>query len=163
MARRTREHVIADLAVNFVERQILLAGATPQRMAFDYGVDLSVSTFAEDGEAETGYFHIQVKSTEKLLTVKNGTLVRCRVWQHHLRRWLSEPMPVIVVVYDAGNDKAYWLHVQGAFPHATRFRLGTGTAQLSLHLPTSQEFTAAAVLAIRKLKQSEIERVEREI
>jgi hypothetical protein len=32
---RTREHVIADLAVNHVERQVLLGGGTVERVARD--------------------------------------------------------------------------------------------------------------------------------
>ena len=35
--RRTREHVIADLAVNHVERQALLCGFTIERVVHDYG------------------------------------------------------------------------------------------------------------------------------
>jgi hypothetical protein len=37
---RTREHVIADLAVNHVERQVLLCGFTLERIVHDYGLDL---------------------------------------------------------------------------------------------------------------------------
>ena len=50
--RRTREHVIADLSVNFLERQVLLCGFTTERMAHDYGVDLEIFTFNRVGEIE---------------------------------------------------------------------------------------------------------------
>ena len=42
---RTREHVIADLAVNAVERQVLLRGYTMERVAHDYGYDASVLVY----------------------------------------------------------------------------------------------------------------------
>ena len=42
--RRTREHVIADLSVNHVERQVLLAGYVVDRVSNDYGIDLEVTT-----------------------------------------------------------------------------------------------------------------------
>jgi hypothetical protein len=38
--RRTREHVIADLSVNHVERQALLCGFSVERIRVDYGIDL---------------------------------------------------------------------------------------------------------------------------
>jgi hypothetical protein len=64
--RRTREHVIADLAVNHVERQALLCGHTVERVRSDYGVDLLLFTFDASGEMEDGYIPIQVKATEGL-------------------------------------------------------------------------------------------------
>jgi hypothetical protein len=38
--RRTREHIIADLSVNHVERLILRCGWVARRMNPDYGIDL---------------------------------------------------------------------------------------------------------------------------
>jgi hypothetical protein len=52
--RRTREHVIADLGVNFVERKILLAGFVAEREHFDYGIDLVVKTFDAAGVIDPG-------------------------------------------------------------------------------------------------------------
>ncbi len=43
--QRTREHVIADLSINHVERQILLAGHVVERWLHDYGLDLVATTF----------------------------------------------------------------------------------------------------------------------
>ena len=37
--RRTREHVIADLSVNHLERVVLRAGHTVERFRHDYGFD----------------------------------------------------------------------------------------------------------------------------
>jgi hypothetical protein len=62
---RTRDHVIADLAVNHVERQVLLAGCTVQEIASDYGVDLVVFVFSASGEPENGALFLQVKATER--------------------------------------------------------------------------------------------------
>jgi hypothetical protein len=38
--QRTREHVIADLSVHYVEAFILWEGHTPYRLTPDYGYDL---------------------------------------------------------------------------------------------------------------------------
>ncbi len=50
--RRTRQHVIADQSVNHLERFIIDAGHVAQRWGSDYGYDLSLVTFDEQGYAE---------------------------------------------------------------------------------------------------------------
>jgi hypothetical protein len=47
--RRTREHVLADQSANHVERFIIDEGHTAQRLGSDYGYDLVLFTFDEDG------------------------------------------------------------------------------------------------------------------
>jgi hypothetical protein len=42
---RTREHVIADLSINHVERQLLLCGCSVERVYHDYGYDLTMTSF----------------------------------------------------------------------------------------------------------------------
>ena len=48
--RRTREHVIADLSVNHVERVVLRCGWTVQRLNPDYGIDLVMTTYDASGQ-----------------------------------------------------------------------------------------------------------------
>ncbi len=62
--RRTREHVIADLSANHVEKQALLCGFTVQRWVYDYGIDLVLSTYTDEGETEGGFIVIQIKFRE---------------------------------------------------------------------------------------------------
>src|SRR5262249_11030256 len=64
--RRTREHVIADLGVNFVERQALLCGYTVEKIVHDYGYDLLLFTFDAKGYVENGFVFLQVKATDSL-------------------------------------------------------------------------------------------------
>ncbi len=52
--RRTREHVIADLSHNHVERLILEEGHVFLRSPADYGYDLWMQTFDEGGLVEPG-------------------------------------------------------------------------------------------------------------
>ena len=42
--RRTREHVIADQSINYVERRILDEGHVALRTVADYGIDLRCGT-----------------------------------------------------------------------------------------------------------------------
>ena len=109
---RTRGHVVADLGVNFVERQILLAGFTMERKLHDYGLDTHMTTYAETGEVENETVWFQVKATDHLPLAADGESITFRVSSADLRYWLLELMPVVLVVYDAVADRAFWLDVQ---------------------------------------------------
>src|SRR5258708_4920528 len=113
--RRTREHVIADLSVNYVERQALLCGFAIERRMHDYGIDLVLLTYTSEGEPESGEVLFQIKATDHLQTVADAKFVALRVERAHLRSRLIELMPVILIVYDAATDRAHWLYVQAAF------------------------------------------------
>ncbi len=64
--RRTREHMIADLSANHVERYALRCGFTVERIVHDYGIDLTLSTYSASGEIENGLVYIQLKATDRL-------------------------------------------------------------------------------------------------
>ncbi len=150
--RRTREHVIADLSVNFVERQVLLAGHTVERVLHDYGVDLLLSTYAEDGMPETGLVYFQIKATDRPRMVANGGFVACRIERAHLRAWLVQPFPVILIVYDAPKDRAYWTYIQESFGGVRRFRSATGSATLTVRLPVGQALNVSSIEEFRRYR-----------
>jgi len=144
--RRTREHVIADLSVNHVERQVLLCGFTVERRWHDYGFDLFMNTYDRNGELESGEVHFQLKATDQLRLTSNGQAVLFRVARADLRTWLDVTMPMIVVVYDARAEIAYWLYVQEHFAKQPRFDARRGSRTVGLRLPREQRLDPAAVL-----------------
>jgi hypothetical protein len=143
--RRTREHVIADLSVNHIERHVLLAGHTVEKRFHDYGLDLILSTYDREGFVEAGVVFLQVKATDSLETRQRGRYISCKIEHAHLRVWLAEPMPVILAVYDAHGDCAYWLYVQAALGGRRRGR----SESVTVRVPTDQVFDTAAVQEIR--------------
>ena len=64
--RRTRQHVIAELSANHVERYALLCGYSVERVEHDYGIDLILFTYDDNGEIENGQIFIQLKATDSL-------------------------------------------------------------------------------------------------
>src|SRR6266404_3955568 len=104
--RRTRQHVIADLGVNLVERQALLSGFVVNRVVHDYGIDLEITTFNRRGEVEPGKIWVQVKATDRLRLKSDESYLAYRVRRADLLYWLSEPLPVVLIVYDARQDRA---------------------------------------------------------
>lgn len=139
---RTREHVIADLATNYLERWILLCGHTVERTYFDYGIDLYMRTFNTQGEAEYGTILIQVKATDRLQIATDGC-IRFRIDRADLKLWLKEGDPLVLVVYDAKRNCAFWLNTQAYFAeHATK-SVFTGT--VTIRIPYKNRLNRRAI------------------
>src|SRR5439155_4082722 len=103
--RRTREHVIADLSANYVEKQALLCGFSVERVRHDYGLDLILFTYDPQGEVESGEIFLQLKATDRVQLVAKGKFIAYRLERTDLHSWLSQFLPVILVVYDASADR----------------------------------------------------------
>jgi hypothetical protein len=142
---RTREHIIADLAVNHVERQVLLHGFTMERIVHDYGLDVAVYTYNARGEAQEGAIYMQVKAAERVRLVRKGQAIAFRIERAHLQGWLTHFMPVILCVYDASTDRAYWLYVQQHYESLPGFSLFRVGETLTVHLPAAQVLAPAAI------------------
>jgi hypothetical protein len=150
--RRTREHVIADLAVNHVERHVLLCGYTLQRTLHDYGLDAILTTFNSRGEAENGLVWMQVKATDHPDQLKQQNALAVRVERKHLLFWMGEVFPVIVVVYDATRDRAHWLHIQEEFSGGRLFEAARSGASLTVRVPMMQVLDRDAIGEFRQRK-----------
>ena len=114
--QRTRAHVIEDLGFNYVERQILCAGFTVNRIVHnDYGYDSVVYTFNEQDEISSFIFHIQLKSTDHILLSSNKKTVIFDLSKRDLELWLSGSIKLILVLYDAEKEMAYYIDLQDYF------------------------------------------------
>lgn len=158
--RRTREHVIADLSMNLVERLALLCWFTVERVRGDYGYDLLLFTYDVDGHPEEGLVLIQTKATDHLHVSRKRNAVVFRVELADLRHWLSEYAPVILVVYDAKADVAYWVHVQDYFKHEPNQPLLKIRGTKTIYLPLTQRLDVAAVRNIARIKNEQERRFE---
>jgi hypothetical protein len=148
--RRTREHVIADLGVNFVERAVLECGYSVERKRADYGIDLLMDTYDGRGEVENGQIKIQVKATDAIARTADGEAVTQRVAVADLKAWLFDREPVVIVVYDAHADVAYWLDVQ---EYARAVGVDIGNARtVSLRIPVANLWSRDAVRHLRVAK-----------
>jgi hypothetical protein len=157
--RRTREHVIADLSVNYVERFVLRCGWTIQRSTPDYGVDFAMKTYNSVGEQDSGRVLFQLKATDKLKLRDQGRAVAIRLDLRDVRGWRAEPMPVILILYDAHEDQAYWLHLQPYFMRPRRRQGATTT----VYLPCEQVVNEAAIRRFAVLRDEVLARIQRVI
>jgi hypothetical protein len=157
--RRTREHIIADLSVNYVEKLVLLCGWTVQRFTSDYGLDLVMTTFNRRGEIENGDVRFQIKATDSITIVSGSSSVAVRVQWRDMLYWLNEPLPVILVAYDGKTDRAWWLHLQESLRAEGRIALARKSAKLTLNIPLANVLDGKAIREFRKLRDEALARL----
>jgi len=152
--RRTRAHVIADLSVNHVEKCVLQCGWTVQRVSADYGIDLLVTTFNREGEIESGEVRVQVKATDSIKIRPGQDAIPIRLQWRDAVYWLNDPLPVVLVVFDAKADRAWLLTLQEALREEARRHTRTAAATLTLYAPLTNVLDAGAVRGFRRLRDA---------
>jgi hypothetical protein len=148
--RRTRQHVIADQSVNHVERFIIDGGHTAQRLEKDYGYDLLLLTYDEQGYAEPGVVWLQLKAAETWRAVGLDHVFDLDIRDYNL--WMVEEFPVILILFDASRRRASWLDVQRYFHEEPARRPKKGAKTVRVHVPARQAVTRRAVALMRHLK-----------
>ncbi len=149
---RTRGHVVADLSINHVERQVLLCGFSAERTQHDYGYDLKMDTYNDIGEFEPGSVYTQVKATDRLPLLAGGKTISWPVSRRDLKLWLDETYPVILIVYDGHEDRAYWIHIQAYLLDLATPELFARGESLNVHIPIRSRLKPRAIRAIAHTK-----------
>jgi len=156
--RRPRSRVIADMSVNFLERQVLRRGHRLIRIPeeSDDGTDAILRTHHPDTtEAETGQVDFQLKATDDLRIVDGGKSIPCVVEMAHLHFWYHQLFhPFILVLYDAQKHRAFWLDVQ-AYVEGHADEVGRAveneSASITVRIPIDNKLTVTAIDRFRKL------------
>ena len=141
--KRTREHVIAYRSVAHVTKIVADVGFTVEQRAHDYGIDLTIHTYDDNGYPEEGDILVQLKATDNLTRTKKGITHRIDVRDYH--SWTSSPMPVFLIVFDAVADVAYWLYIQNYFESDARRRPPADVKSVTVTIPLANVVNAAFV------------------
>lgn len=150
--RRTRGHVIADLALVHVQYFLVNAGFTSEVVTRDYGYDLSVVTFDRDGLIEPGVILVQLKAAETLSRQADGRhfVFDLDVRDYHL--WRKEPNPVFLILYEASARRAYWLYFQRHLKSGAAPTVRAGARTTRIKIPSSDRVTTDFFRHARHLK-----------
>lgn len=144
---RTRQHIIEDLGFNYIERQILKAGFTVTPYYHnDYGLDGHFRTFNEKGEVENKTIEFQLKSTDKIKRV--GQTIKFDLSKHDLELWLLNNSTLLVLLYDAQKELAYFLDIQAYFQQ-NRLKLHQVDKFIRVDIAIENTFTPETVLSFR--------------
>ena len=147
---RTRQHIIEDLGLNHIEKQILLSGNILKRnQDYDYGYDGMINTFDEIGQANNLTFMFQLKSTDfiELSPQKGGFIVDLS--KRDLELWLKSRLPVLLILYDAQAEIAYFVDLQAYF-NENRLLLENVRKFVRIFLPPTSVFNKNAVQELQK-------------
>jgi len=134
-----------------VEGFIYREGHTAQRIERDYGYDLILFTYDDDGFFEPGLILLQLKATDSLKRIGANCFFDVDVRDYNL--WIMEELPVVLIVYDARMERAYWLSIQEYLrdPHCAIPRKGAKTVRVKI--PTRQCVRKGTLDRIRDLKR----------
>jgi hypothetical protein len=157
--RRTPEHVLTDLSVNHVEHHVLRCGWLVERFAHDYGLDLELVTFSKSGEVQEGSVHLQLKARKRLSFRPRAKTFPFRVERRDLVYWLAQPLPVILIVYDAKRDQAYWLYVQSYFQEQPSFNLFAVKETVTVQIPKANVLNPAAVRRFARFRDRVLDQI----
>jgi hypothetical protein len=151
--------VIADMSVNFLERQVLRRGhrliRVPEESDYD-GTDALMRTHDPDTTfAEPGQSDFQLKATDHLQFVKQGQSVACRVEMAHLHFWYWQTFhPFVLILYDAQKHRAFWLDVKrwvDAHREKFEYHRERGARQITLQIPSKNRLTVKAIDHFRSM------------
>ena len=157
---RTREHIIADISENHFERFALLKGFSTESTAHDYGYDIILSTYDNQGEIENGFILAQLKATDNLTTINQNTTISFTLDKRDLELWLNEFYPVILVVYDAQTKKGYWLYVQAYYQSLPNFSINNVRITHNVHIPLTNIIGKGAMNKFKNFKSRLYQQVQ---
>jgi hypothetical protein len=150
--------VIAAQSVNHVEQFIIDEGHTAERLASDYGYDLVLYTYDKEGYAEEDSVYLQLKASEKLITAGDNFVFDVDLRDY--TRWTREPMPVILILFDASKRRAYWVYVQRYFAADPSRKPRQGAQTVRVRVPKRQVVSRRAIKMMRAYKQGALEQLE---
>ena len=130
-------------------------GCTAERQQHDYGYDLVVTFYDDNGYHENGHVFIQVKAAARLKPSGDGAAIPCALETKHLNTWRGNPYPVLLALYDASRHQAYWLHLN---PILGMVCANSGHHQMTVHVPTVQRVSDTAINEWRRLRDSSLKR-----
>jgi len=148
--------VIAAQSTNHVERFIIDEGHTAQRLESDYGYDLILMTYDAQGYAEPGSVFLQLKASETL--AESGTDYAFNLDVRDYNLWVTELMPVVLVLFDASRRRAFWLPVQSYFEEDPSRTPKRGAKTVRVRVPKRQAVSRRAVARLRASKQEIFDR-----
>ena len=147
---RTRQHIIEDLGLNHIERQILLSGNILRRdMKEDYGYDSVIDTFDEQGQVDNRSFMVQLQSKDGLQLSPKKAGFSVDLSKQDLELWLRCAYPVLFILYDAQQEIAYFTDLQTYF-NENKVLLQNVRKFVKIYLSPKSVFNKAAIMALQK-------------
>ena len=148
---RTRQQIVEDLALNHIEKQILLSGNVLKRGGnMNYGYDGAIQTFDEEGRINNLSLMILLTSTDLVQLSPKKVEFVVDLSKQDLEHWLNTEMPVLIILYDAQKDIAYFTDLQTYF-NENRHLLKNVRKFVKIFLSPKSVFNNEAIQELQKI------------
>lgn len=84
---------------------------------------------------------------------KDGDTISHSINVTDVNSWRDEIMPVILIVYDALNEVAYWLYLQDYFENSPLFKVPQNRASMTIYLSKKNVVDQQAIALFRQFKE----------
>jgi len=161
--RRTREHVIADLSENYVQRFFFERGHTCSRVEPDYGYDFYVCTYDLKGYIENSWLYIQVKATDNIgkYSLDDDEVFSFRVDIASYNQYVRETVPVYFVLFDAQKRQAHWINARTYFRDRAKTKKIKKTQKgVQIHVPRKNVMDLTVIDEMRQEKNVMAKRIQ---
>ena len=139
---------------------MLLCGYSVERIEYDYGYDLVIFTYNTQGEIENGQIYIQLKATDSLSVLADQKTITFTLARSDLELWLFEPMPCILIMYDARDSQAYWLYLQAYFESLEEFDLSKVGESVTIRVSKDNILNRQAIKIFAKFKNDVLNQLQ---
>ncbi len=146
--------------MNYVERLLIDEGHAAERVENDYGYDLILVTYDENGHVERGYVFFQLKASENLHAAPDGQAYFFQMTIEDYNLWRDEPMPVFLILYDARARRACWVYVQKYFEEDTRREPRLNAKSVRIRMPLANRMSRRTIRYARGRKQGILDQVK---
>ena len=148
---RTRAHVIEELSINYFQRHVLLCNFSLEKFDSDYGYDLMLFTYNIQGEIESGCIRVQMKASD-IINLNAKDYIPYDINTKDLNLWLNEFDPVLLVIYDAIGNKAYWINIQDYFKSIMLSQLQRKQRFFRIKIPQKNKINPKTIKTLAKYK-----------
>ncbi|MBV8274034.1 MAG: DUF4365 domain-containing protein [Verrucomicrobia bacterium] len=159
---RPHSHRLEDQSRGSLRKVFVDLGWTVEDLNEDYGVDMLVRIFIDEKATEYSFF-VQLKATEhvgKRIATKQGH-ISCRIKTSHLEHWSRFWEPVLLIIWDAKQQRFYWECVQTVIERS-RFPIGAGRKTVSIPIPAANMLDEEGIRRIVGLTKKRFRRFLRE-
>jgi hypothetical protein len=101
---------------------------------------------------------IQLKATDHLRTIQGGRFVVVDIDVRDLRAWSSRLEPVILVLFSATRNRAYWLYVQAS--DQCIMPAHKGQTIRSVRIPSRQTLNLSGIEQFARYNRQVVEQVQ---
>lgn len=123
--KRTRSHELETLSEVFLKRFFSKWVCNPYNP--DYGLDYKITIVENEEVVHKDFFFVQNKATDNIDINENEINFVLDV--KHILSFIEIPIPVLLILYDAQNDCAYWLNIQMYYKEVLANEVGDWSTQ----------------------------------